>query len=347
MSKFKSAPVFVLAFLVEGLFGGGPSIAEDRRVQIPGGWEVAPVGVAVCRTGVLVNLEPLGSDAYYTHSQLMFIEKGGGISFTDIPRKVAGIQCDPTGDHVLAHHFGPEGEHFTLVSEPSGEIVWTKSTDEFFQFSPTGKFLYAESAGSGPGCHDSIPRKIRDLNKIKLYNLDGKPRGVITLKKVPHKFFFVDDTTAAVRTTGGFTIYRVSLYRLVRLWDYAFDPKVDPWAGVSLLGRNLILVTEHPPGQPQRTKILALDGKILYDFDNKTALPVGNSASYDLRPWTEGQLLFYNQTPDAFVLDVATGVLKSKRLDIAPPPGFKLRQFAHFTAVFVSDDEVIVRTIAP
>jgi hypothetical protein len=96
-----------------------------------------------------------------------------------------------------------------------------------------------------------------------------------------------------------------------------------------------------------RTKIFNLEGKILYDFDNKTALPVGNSASYNLRPWTEGQLLFYNETPDAFVLDVATGVLKSKHLDIAPPPGFKLLLFAHFTAVFVSDDEVIVRTIAP
>jgi hypothetical protein len=174
--------------------------------------------------------------------------------------------------------------------------------------------------------------------------LDGKPRGVITLKEVPEDFRFVNDTTAFVRAWRSFTLYRVSRSRLVRLWSHPIDPNSSNMHGVSVWspGRDLIIFEEN-----WRTKIFGLDGKILYDFDNTTALPVGNSASYDLRPWTEGQLLFYNRTPDAFVLDVATGVLKSKHLDIAPPPGFKLEQFEHFTAVFVSDDEVIVRTIAP
>jgi hypothetical protein len=251
------------------------------------------------------------------------------IVYTDLAGKAYALSYSPTGDYLVVQTAvsGTDSHGASQVSlvDGTGGIVWTKSDERSFSFSTTGQVLYAWQA---PDVHGPSPR-------LEVFGLDGTSLRAIEIDSRPIMAAAVfgsgDRVVLGFGTGAGGSLQclAVSSNALNTLWTVGLNPSdAELESLVPLDGSRLIL--KQVLGY---FKVINADGVIEFSYD-PGALgsddPVRDPVDYaQYQPYpggVPGEVILFDGTTRGFRVDLSTGVLSERTLDVTTPDGFTLRK---------------------
>lgn len=336
-ARFRSCLVGAVALVASSI-----GLAADQVVTVPSGWSVCPYRFAASSQGVALMLYPTTSDPFVSTSKIMLVGLSGTTTLTELPGKAFAIAFSPNGSYLLVHHNGSDGPKVSLLSGTTGSVIWTKTAEpRLFEFSATGTVIAARKVKSEWTASGST---------IEVFDLTGTSLRTVDLN-VPVTGAVLANGDSNVILALGQTLaaFDFSQVPMARTWSLDLGSSDGPLIGVSSLGTDRFMASE----ELGRFKVIKWNGTVDYTFD-PTTLAAGDPgrpfkvyASYNAYPTPlANKLLLYNGTYDALLLDLTTGNLTSKALNMAFPQGFKvIPQVGSGRLVAVSDTQVLVRSI--
>ena len=316
--------------------------AADQTLSIPTGWTASPYRFAASAQRSAFILYPAASNPYLTSSKIMIAATSGAPVFAELTGKAFAISQSPNGSYVLVHQDGPDARRVTLLSATTGATVWTKSNDNReFAFSATGSALFAHK----------VQGESAAGNVVEVFDLAGAMTRRVSFDTTITSAVVADDgsqvvvamgrTVSAFRFPGGSTVTE---------WSMNLGGSDEPISQLRSLGPDRFLVLQ----ELGHFKVVRWSGTVEYTY-NPAALDAADPArsfedyaSYEVYPTPlANKLLLFRNSPDALILNLTTGALTSKSIDIAAPQGFSLMNLVESNRiVFNSATQLRVRSIS-
>lgn len=310
--------------------------AADTQIPVPSGWTPSPFLFAGSQNNVAVALDQ--GDPVIDGSRVMQAALSGATVLTDIVGKVSSLEYAPDGNSLLVHHVDASASRVTLLGV-SGVMLWTKIDQRAFFFSTTGEMVCAWKGGGEIGYGNEV--EIFDLSgtTVRKVTADGPLVGAVVVGNGDAVILAVGRTLMRVRTAGDRGIE----------WTVHSDNEDPNTVGLIDLGieDRFVVMQEYAHFEVRNL----VDGSLAYDYDPQLLAAAGGAkteyqyAQYD--PYAAQlptRLLLSDNTSNGMLLNLSTGTLVSKPMNVTTPPGFTLlREIIGSKRLLVGSTEIRIR----